>query len=183
MLLWCEWDWQCVEEERMNTLSLESLKYLYTTTTTTTSILMPLSRLVGVGNFCFDMLSPFHSIVHILSSQAILFQIFLYALFPRFPWSTLLSFPWYFMLHDLTYLGADISTNDMTIAPQMSLTYGIFNHQTTLSQRTSVDTLSTSLTPHIILIIRYSTPRILISSASVSSHVSQQYNKTGLTQH
>ena len=88
---------------------------------------MPLSRLAGVGNFCFNMLSPFHSIVRILFSQAILFQIFLYALFQRFPWSTLLSFPWYFMLHNFTYLGADISTNDMTIPPQTSLNYGIFD--------------------------------------------------------
>ena len=88
---------------------------------------MPLSRLAGVGNFCFNMLSPFHSIVRIISSQATSFQIFLYALFPRFPWSTLLSFPWYFMLHDLAYLGADISTNDMTIPPQASLNYGIFD--------------------------------------------------------
>ena len=73
------------------------------TTTTATSVLMSLSRLAGVGNFCFNMLSPFHSIVRILSSQAISFQIFLYAHFPRFPWSILLSFPWYFMLHDLTF--------------------------------------------------------------------------------
>ena len=88
---------------------------------------MPLSRLARVGTFCFNMPLPFHSIVCILSSQAILFQIFLYALFPWFPWSTLLSFPWYFMLHDLTYLGAGISTNDMTIPPQTSLNYGFFD--------------------------------------------------------
>ena len=88
---------------------------------------MPLSRLARVGNFCFNILSPFHSMAPILSSQAISFQIFLYVLFPQFPWSTLLSFPWCFMLHDLTYLGADISTNDMTIPPQMSLNYGIFD--------------------------------------------------------
>ena len=88
---------------------------------------MPLSRLAGVGNFCFNMLSPFHSIVRIFSSQAISFQIFLYKLFPRFPWSTLLSFPWYFMLHELTYLGADILTDDMTIPLQTSLNYEIFD--------------------------------------------------------
>ena len=73
------------------------------------------------------MLLPFHLIVRILSSQAILFQIFLYALFPRFPWLTLLSFPWYFMLYDLTYLGAGISTDDMTIPMQTSLKYEIFD--------------------------------------------------------
>ena len=90
---------------------------------------MPLSRLAGVGNFCFNMLSSFHSIVRILSSQAISSQIFLFAHFPRFSWSTLLSFPWYFMLHDLTYLGADTSTGDITIPPQMSLNYEIFDRQ------------------------------------------------------
>ena len=53
----------------------------------------------------------------------------------------------------------------------------------TLSRRTSVVTLSTSHTPHMILIIRRSTPRNFASSATVSFHVSQQCNKTGLTQH
>ena len=52
-----------------------------------------------------------------------------------------------------------------------------------LPRRISLDTLSTSLTRHIILIMRRSTPRNLTSSAAVSFHVSQQYNKTGLTQH
>ena len=88
---------------------------------------MPLSRLARVGNFCFNMLLPFQSIVRILSSQAISFQFFLYALFPQFPWLTLLSFPWYFKLHDLTYLGADISTNAMTIPLQKSMNYEIFD--------------------------------------------------------
>ena len=88
---------------------------------------MPLSQLARVVNFCFNMPSPFHLIACILPSQAISFQIFLYALFPRFPWSTLLSFPWYFMLHDLTYLGAHILTDDMTIPPQTSLNYEIFD--------------------------------------------------------
>ena len=52
-----------------------------------------------------------------------------------------------------------------------------------LPQRTSVDTLLTSLTPNIIMIIRRSTQRKLASSATVISHVSKHYNKTGLTQH
>ena len=80
-----------------------------------TSVLMPLSRLVGVSNICSNSLSPFPSIVRILSSQAISFQVLLYALFPRFPWSTLLLFPSYFNFHNLTYLGIDVSTHDMTI--------------------------------------------------------------------
>ena len=88
-----------------------------TAATTTTSVLMPLSRLAGVSNFCSNSLSPFLSIVRILSSQAISSQILLYALFPRFPWSTLLPFPSYFDFHNLTYLGMDVSTHDMTIPP------------------------------------------------------------------
>ena len=146
---------------------------------------MPLSRLAGVGNFFFNMLSPFHSIVRILFSQAISFQIFLYALFPRFPWSTLLSFPWYFMLHDLTYLGADISTDDMTIPPQTSLNYEIFDRHDIIhpiSKKISRHPIDQPHSTHH-LIIQRSTPRNLSSSATVSPHVSQQYNKTGLTQH
>ena len=73
-----------------------------TITTTATSVLMPLSRLAEVDNFCFNLLSPLLSIIRILSSQAISFQI-LYALFQRFPWSTLLPFPSYFNVHNLTY--------------------------------------------------------------------------------
>ena len=53
----------------------------------------------------------------------------------------------------------------------------------TLSWRTSVDTLSTSLIQHIILIMRRCTPRNLTSSATVSYHVPHQDNKTGLTEH
>ena len=43
----------------------------------TTSVLMPLSQLAGVSNYHLPLLLPFLSIVQILSSQAILFQIFL----------------------------------------------------------------------------------------------------------
>ena len=96
-------------------------------TTTATFVLMPLSWLAGVGNFCFNAPSSFLSIVRILSSQAISFQILLYALFPRFPWSTLLSFPSYFNFHNLTYLGIDVSTHDMTIPPQTDLNYDILD--------------------------------------------------------
>ena len=88
---------------------------------------MSLSRLVGVGNYSFNLLSPFLSIVCILSSQAILFQILLYALFTQFPWSTLLLFPSYFKFHNLAYLGVHVSTDDMTIPPQTTLNYQIFD--------------------------------------------------------
>ena len=88
---------------------------------------MPLSRLAGVGNVCFNSLLPFLLIVPILSSQAILIQILLYALLPRFPWSTLLSLPTYLNFHDLTYLGIDVSTHDITILSQTTLNYHILN--------------------------------------------------------
>ena len=54
------------------------------TTTTTALILMLLSHLAGVSNYCSNSLSPFLLIVRIFSSQAILFQILLYSLFPWF---------------------------------------------------------------------------------------------------
>ena len=65
-----------------------------------------------------------------------------YALFSRFPWSTLLPFPSYFKLHNLTYLGIDVSTDDVTLPPQMALNYisSLFTTTPTLSRRTSVDT-------------------------------------------
>ena len=88
---------------------------------------MPLSRPAGVGNFCFNSLSPFLSIVRILFSQAILFQILLYAHFPRFPWSTPLPSPSYFNFYNLKYLGIDVSTHDMTIPRQTALNYHILD--------------------------------------------------------
>ena len=78
-----------------------------------------------VNNFCSNSLSPFLLIIHILSSEAILIQIFLYALFPRFPLSTFLPFPSYFTFHNLRYFGIDVSTHDMTIPPQVALNYHI----------------------------------------------------------
>ena len=88
---------------------------------------MSLSRRAGFGNFCFNLLSSFLSIVCILSCQAILFQILLYALFPRFLWSSLLPFPSYFKFHNLTYLGVDVPTDGITIPPQTALNYHNFN--------------------------------------------------------
>ena len=88
---------------------------------------MSLSRFAGVGNFFFNSLSPFLSIVRILSFQVISFQVFLYALFPRFLWSTFLPFPNDFQLHNLIYLGIDVSTHDMTIPPQTALNYYILD--------------------------------------------------------
>ena len=135
---------------------------------------MPLSRLAGVSNFCFNSLSLFLLIVRILFSQAI--SILLYQSSHGFPWLILFPFPSYFNFHNLTCLGIDVSTHDMTIPPQTALNYHILN----LHNNTH---LSVSLTLHIILIRRRSTSRNLASSATVSSHDSQQYRKTGLIQH
>ena len=54
---------------------------------------MPLSQLTGVGRFCFNLFSPFLSMVRILFSQVISFQILLYTLVLPFLWLTLLLFP------------------------------------------------------------------------------------------
>ena len=148
---------------------------------------MPLSRLAGVSNFCFNSLSLFLLIVRILFSQAMSIQILLYQSSHGFPWLILFPFPSYFNFHNLTCLGIDVSTHDMTIPPQTALNYHILNlhNNTHLSVSLTLpnDNLSVSLTLHIILIRRRSTSRNLASSATVSSHDSQQYNKTGLIQH
>ena len=81
---------------------------------------MPLSLLDEVRNFWFNSLSLFLSIIRILSSQAISFQILL-------PWSILLPFPSYFNFHNFTYLGINDSTHDMTILPQTTLNYHILD--------------------------------------------------------
>ena len=80
---------------RMRTLHMISAYYI-----TTTSVLITLSQLAGVGNFCFNLVPSFPSIVRILSFKARLLQILLYALFPRFSWSTLFPFPSYFNFHN-----------------------------------------------------------------------------------
>ena len=89
--------------------SFNNFRSLSYPTTTTTSVLMSLSRSAGVGNFCFNWLLPFFWIVCIISSQATLFQILLYALFSQFPFSTLLPFLRSFNLHSFTYLRVDVS--------------------------------------------------------------------------
>ena len=118
---------------------------------------MPLSRLAVVSNFHSNSLPPFLLIIRILSSEAILLQILLYTLFPRFPWATLHLFP------------SNFSSVTLCIwelmSPRMTLSYhrrwlsviisSIFTAMPTLSRRTSVDTLSTSLTPHILIIQCY----------------------------
>ena len=146
---------------------------------------MSLSWLARVSNFCSNALSPFLPIVRILSSRAILFQTLLYALFPRFPWSTLLSFPSYLNFHNLTYLGIDVTTHDMTIPPQTALNYQILNlHNNThpITKNISRHCFNQShpthhpdhTTPH------PTQPRLICNS---KFHISQQYSKTGLTEH
>ena len=109
--------------------------------------LMSLFELARVGNFCFNLLEPVITIVFILSSQGI-FQIILYALFLRFPWSILLPFPSYLNFHNL-YLGVDVLTDDMTIPSQTDFApVNLDKKRSPYFKKTSVDTLSTSLTPH-----------------------------------
>ena len=87
----------------------------YNTKTTSKSVLMSLSRLAGVGNVYFNSLSPFLSIVHILSFEAISFQILFYAFFSRFPWSTFFLFP--------VILSTITSPIFELMSPRMTLSY------------------------------------------------------------
>ena len=111
---------------------------------------MPLSRLAGVSNFCCNSLLPFLSIVCILSFQAISFQILLYALFPQFSWSILL-FPSYFNFHNLTYLGIDVATHDMTIPLQRAFNYhtlNLYNNTHLITKNLSGDPINQSHPVH-----------------------------------
>ena len=112
---------------------------------------------------CSNSLLLFLSILCILSSPALSFQVLLYELFPQFPWSALLPFPSYFNFHN------------MTIPLQTALNYYIHNlHNNTHPITKNISqALSTSLTPHIILIIVRSISHNLALSATVCSHVSQ----------
>ena len=112
--------------------------------TTTTSVLMPLSRLTGVGNFCFNLLN-----LH----------------FPRSYGSSLLK-PYrsrsFFTHSSHNFLGRRFFLFPVVSSSITSrIISSIFTTATTLSRRTSVDTLPNRLTPHIILIIQRSTPRNL----------------------
>ena len=151
---------------------------------TPTTILMPLSQLARVDNFCFNSLLPFRSILHILSFQAILFQILLYTLFPWFSWLTLLPFPGFFMLHNLTYLGVDvliygILTVDLCRWPWIIIS-SIFTITPTFSKKQHPIEQShpTHHPDH-----RCLTPDNFALSTIGSSHVLQKYIKTTQTQH
>ena len=130
---------------------------------TITSVLMALYWLIRFGNFCFNSLSPFLFILHILGFHTMSFQ------FLRFPSLFLLPFRSYFKLHNLTYFGTDVSMDDMTVPPQTTLNYHIFDlhNNTHPSWRTLIDALSSSLTAFTILILQRSTPHILALSVTV----------------
>ena len=156
---------------------------IYTTNikTTTMSVLMSLFWLAGVGNFCLLLL--FLSVIHILSSSQII---------PNTSLCTLLMIS---LVNPFSFFPVSSTSITSHICEMMSpnttwpchhrqlwiIISSIFTTTLTLSQRTSIDTLSTSLTPHIILIIWHSTQCNLISPTTVRSHISQQYNKAGLT--
>ena len=97
--------------------------------TATTSVLISLFRLTEVSNFCSNSLSPFLLMVHILSSQAISFQIF-FNHSSTISFSTLIPFPSYFNFHNLMYLGTNIFTHDMIIPSQTALNYHIARSST-----------------------------------------------------
>ena len=147
---------------------------------------MTLSRLAGACNFCFNLLSPFVSIVRILSFQATSFQILLYALFPPFPWSSLLLFPSYFMLHNpqVFWIWCLNRWHDHTTADGFELSYHWSSQQHPLYPE---ECQSTLYLPVSFYTSPWSNdaplPRNLASSATVSSRVSQQCNKIGLPQH
>ena len=137
---------------------------------------MPLSQLAVVSNFCSNSLPPFLLIIRILSSEAILLQILLYTLFTRFPWVTLHLFPSNFSLHNLMYLGIDVSTHDITIPPQMAFSYHIINLHSNaylITKDISWHPINQSHPTHLDHTMLHS-PRNLTSSETVSSHVSQQ---------
>ena len=138
----------------------------------------------GYSN-CSNLLLPFLLIIHILYSEAILLKILPYTLFPRFLWSTLLPFPSYFNLHNLTYLGIDVSTHDISIPLQMALNYQIINFYSNTNPITKVINQHpinqyhpTHHSDHMKL-----QPMQPPTITTVSFHISQPYNKTGLTQH
>ena len=111
--------------------------------TTTSTILMSLSQLVGVNNFCFSLLSPFLLIILILSSWAIMFQILLYTIL-RFPWLTLLPFP--VISTSMTSCICELMSRHMTWRYHRRQLWmiisSIFRKTPTLSRRTSINTLS-----------------------------------------
>ena len=80
---------------------------------------MPLSWLAVVSNFCSNSFLPF--------LKPYCSRSFFYMLFPRFSWSTLLSFPSCLNFHNLTYLGIDVSTHVMTIPLQTTLNYHVLS--------------------------------------------------------
>lgn len=106
-------------------------------------------------------------------------QIIFNSFFLRFPWSTFFPLPFNLQFHYFTYLWISASTDDMTISLQTAM---YLTATPTLSPRISLETLSTSFTSHIALIICCSTPHSLNSSTIVSSQVSLLYERTFVTQ-
>ena len=146
--------------------------------TTTTSILIPLCWLAVLSNFSSNLLSQLPSFERILSSQARLVQILLYAFLLRFLGQLLFLLP---------VNSVSITSHIWElISPRMTWPYhrkrlwiiisSAFTTTPTLSRRISVNTL---------IILSHPThnpdptkPRNHASSAAVSSLVSQQYDKT-----
>ena len=138
-------------------------------TITTTSVLMPLSWLAGIaifGSFCqlcaSFLLNGYFSRSFFMHS----FCNFLGQLFFLFPVisSFIISCIWELMSWQMTQPYKHT---------RLWIICWICTATPTLSWRTLVNTLSTSLTPSIILIMQHHTPCNFTSSATVITHLSQ----------
>ena len=119
-------------------------------TTRTTSILMPLPRLAGVGNFCLNLLSPFsRSCASSLFSSHIVPDLSLCIL--TISWVNPFSFSQFFQAPKAHIFGSWCLNVLMTILHRRlwNNISSIFTTTPTIFRRTSLNTLSTSFTRHI----------------------------------
>ena len=149
----------------------------------TTIVPMPLSQLAGVSNFV--LIWSHHisgSYASSLLKSYLSRSLFMHSSHDFLGWpfflfpvisSSITSHIWEFMSRRLTWPNR---------RRRLKILISSIFATPTLSRRTSVDTLSTSLSPHIILVIRCSTLRNLPSSATVSSPMFHN-STTKLAQH
>ena len=126
----------------------------------------PLSWPAGAGNFCFNLLLPFLVIVCIMFSSHLVPDIYFRTL-PTISYSITSSI-WELVSQQMAW-----PCHHIQLWIIISL---IFTATPILSWRTTVDTLSTSLSLHN-LIIQGSTPCNFASSTTLHSQISQQYSK------
>ena len=135
-----------------------------------------------MGNFCFDLGTPSFSIFCIILLQSKLHQIDFHTFFSGFCWTTIFSsshqspVPWLYVFGNKCLDVYSHKRLYTTISSILTIT-------PTLYLRTSLETLSANLTPHIVLTICHSNPNNLNSSGTVSFQVSLQYKRTSLLVH